>query len=123
MSEKTFEGGCACGHVRYLMQREPMFIHCCHCTWCQRESGSAFALNGLIESDEISLVAGNVEPVDTPTLSGKGQQIMRCPDCRVALWSFYSGAGDRVSFVRIGTLDSAGGFTPDIHIFTSTAQP
>ncbi len=117
------EGGCACRSVRYRMTTKPLFVHCCHCTWCQRESGAAFALNAMIEADRVELLQGEVEVVNTPTLSGKGQKISRCPNCRIAVWSNYSGAGDAVRFVRVGTLDEPGRFPPDIHIFTSTKQP
>jgi len=116
-------GGCDCGRVRYRMETPPMFVHCCHCRWCQRESGSAFALNAMIEHDRVTLVAGEVEMVDTPSASGKGQRIARCPSCRVAVWSNYAGAGDLVRFVRVGSLDEPDHLPPDIHIFTSTKQP
>ena len=117
------EGGCACRAVRYRMTSKPLFVHCCHCTWCQRETGTAFALNAMIEADRIELLQGEVEVVNTPSNSGKGQRITRCPQCRIALWSNYSGGGDAVRFVRVGTLDEPGRFPPDIHIFTSTKQP
>jgi hypothetical protein len=122
MSE-TFEGGCTCGAVRFRMTSRPLFVHCCHCTWCQRESGTAFALNAMIEADRVELLAGKPDAVTIPTNSGKGQKFMRCPTCRIALWSNYAGAGDLVNFVRVGTLDQAAKFPPDIHIFTSTKQP
>ena len=105
------------------MLTKPMFVHCCHCTWCQRETGTAFALNAMIEADRVELLQGDVEVVNTPSNSGKGQKISRCSKCRIALWSNYSGAGDAVRFVRVGTLAEPGGFPPDIHIFTSTKQP
>jgi hypothetical protein len=117
------EGGCTCRSVRYRMLTKPMFVHCCHCTWCQRETGAAFALNAMIETDRVELLQGEVEVINTPSNSGKGQKISRCPKCRIALWSNYSGAGDAVRFVRVGTLDEPGRFPPDIHIFTSTKQP
>ena len=120
---ESFEGKCTCGEVRYRMTSRPMFVHCCHCTWCQRETGTAFALNALIETDRVELIAGEPEVVDTPSNSGKGQKITRCPRCRIALWSNYGGAGDVVRFIRVGTLIDAGRFPPDIHIFTSTKQP
>ncbi len=91
--------------------------------WCQRETGSAFALNAMIESDRVQLLAGEVVIVDTPTNSGKGQRISRCPSCQVALWSNYAGAGDAVRFVRVGTLDDPTRLSPDIHIFTASKQP
>jgi hypothetical protein len=117
------EGGCTCRAVRYRMTSAPLFVHCCHCTWCQRESGSAFALNALIESDRVVLLQGQVDVVNTPSNSGKGQRIARCPHCRIALWSNYAGSGDAIRFVRVGTLDEATRIKPDIHIYTSTKQP
>jgi len=116
-------GGCGCRAVRYRMLTAPMFVHCCHCTWCQRETGSAFALNAMIEADRVVLLSGEVEAVNTPSNSGKGQKISRCPSCRIALWSNYAGAGESIRFVRVGTLDEAFRLAPDIHIFTSTKLP
>lgn len=121
--DPRLEGGCPCRQVRFRLTGRPLFVHCCHCSWCQRESGSAFALNAMIEADRVELLAGEPEVVATPSASGKGQKISRCPACRVALWSNYSGAGDAVRFVRVGTLDQPGRFPPDIHIFTATKQP
>lgn len=118
-----FDGGCDCGQVRYRMTSVPLFVHCCHCRWCQRETGSAFALNAMIESARVQLLAGKPELVQTPSNSGRGQKIARCPACRIALWSHYAGGGDVVSFVRVGTLDDPDRFPPDIHIFTASKQP
>ncbi|MDB6043083.1 MAG: glutathione-dependent formaldehyde-activating [Gammaproteobacteria bacterium] len=119
----TLEGGCTCRAVRYLMTSKPLFVHCCHCRWCQRETGSAFAHNALIEADRVVLQCGVPEAVNTPSNSGKGQKIIRCPQCRIALWSNYAGAGDALRFVRVGTLDEPDRLPPDIHIFTSSRQP
>ena len=119
----TFEGGCTCRQVRYRMASGPLFVHCCHCRWCQRESGAAFALNAMIEADRVTLLQGEVQVVDTPSNSGKGQRISRCPDCRIALWSNYADAGNAVHFVRVGTLDEPDRLPPDIHIFTASKQP
>lgn len=117
------EGGCDCGHIRYRMEVNPMIVHCCHCRWCQRESGAAFALNAMLESDRLTLPSGQAELVHTPSASGRGQDIARCPKCRLALWSHYPSAGPVLSFVRVGTLDEPDRLPPDIHIFTSTKQP
>jgi hypothetical protein len=116
-------GGCDCRRVRYCLHRRPLFVHCCHCSWCQRESGASFALNAMIEADQVELLSGEPDWINTPSASGKGQQIARCPTCRIALWSCYSGAGSLVRFVRVGTLDQPAQFPPDIHIYTSTKQP
>lgn len=117
------QGGCDCRTVRYRLESPPLFVHCCHCRWCQRESGASFALNAMIEADRVTLLAGTPEVGDTPSASGKGQKIARCPQCRVALWSNYSGAGPSVRFVRVGTLDEPDHLPPDIHIFTASKQP
>jgi len=120
---RPLEGGCTCCTVRYRMTSAPLFVHCCHCRWCQRETGASFALNAMIEADRVILLQGQPELVNTPSNSGKGQKIWRCPICRVAVWSNYSGAGDAVRFVRVGTLDEPDRLPPDIHIFTSSKQP
>jgi hypothetical protein len=117
------EGGCTCRAVRYRMETRPLFVHCCHCRWCQRETGASFALNAMIEADRVTLLQGELEVVATPSLSGNGQKISRCVKCRIAVWSNYSGAGNAVHFVRVGTLDQPDRLPPDIHIFTSSKQP
>jgi len=119
----ALEGGCACGAVRYAMTGGPMFVNCCHCRWCQRESGAAFALNAIIEADRVVLLKGTPEMVMTPSASGQGQNFARCPACRVALWSNYAGAGEALRFVRVGTLDQPDQLPPDIHIYTASKQP
>ena len=119
----SFDGGCTCGAVRYRMASAPLFVHCCHCRWCQRETGASFALNAMIEADRVELLKGAPEVVNTPSNSGKGQKIWRCPACRIAVWSNYAGAGDAVRFIRVGTLDEPDRLPPDIHIFTASKQP
>lgn len=122
-AEFTAEGGCACGAIRYRLTAAPLFVHCCHCLWCQRETGSAFVLNALIETACVERIKGAPNPIATPSESGKGQTFYRCPTCQVALWSYYVGARDAISFVRVGTLDDPAVITPDIHIFTASKQP
>jgi len=117
------EGGCDCRAVRYRMQSPPLFVHCCHCRWCQRESGASFALNAMIEADRVVELGEMPQLVDTPSNSGAGQLIARCPKCKVAVWSHYAGAGPVIKFVRVGTLDDPDLLPPDIHIFTESKQP
>jgi hypothetical protein len=116
-------GGCTCAQLRYRLTRVPMIVHCCHCRWCQRETGSAFVLNALIETSCLEVGAGQPQMVPTPTNSGKGQRIARCPSCRVALWSHYAGLGEALAFVRVGTLDEPDRLPPDVHIYTESKQP
>ena len=115
------EGGCACGEVRYRLTSEPMFVHCCHCLYCQRQTGSAFVINALIESDRVELLAGEPVVVDAPRDDGSAQRIFRCPTCQVALYSEYG--RPQVKFVRAGTLDQPASVSPDVHIFTRSKLP
>jgi hypothetical protein len=110
------EGGCACGAVRYRLTSDPLFIHCCHCLNCQRQTGSAFVINLLIETDRVELLAGDPQPVEVPRDDGSSQTIFRCPTCQVAVFSQYTHPG--VRFVRAGTLDQPSSVTPDVHIYT-----
>jgi hypothetical protein len=112
------EGGCACGAVRYRLTSESLFTHCCHCLNCQRQTGSAFVINLLIEADRVELVAGEPQPVDVPRDDGSKQRIYRCPACQVAVYSDYG--RPEVLFVRGGTLDEPSSVTPDVHIFTKS---
>ncbi len=112
------DGGCSCGDVRYRLASEPMFVHCCHCLNCQRQTGGAFVINLLIESDRVRLLSGEPQPVDVPRDDGSAQRIYRCPTCQVAVFSEYG--RPEVRFVRAGTLDEPGAITPDVHIFTKS---
>jgi hypothetical protein len=115
------QGGCGCRRVRYSFSVAPLITHCCHCRWCQRETGSAFVINALVETAALE-VTGETVTVDTPSASGRGQKIVRCPHCHVALWSHYGGGGPRLAFVRVGTLDDPTAFAPDVHIYTDSKQ-
>ena len=116
-------GGCACRAVRYRLRADPLIVHACHCTECQRLTGGAFAVNALIETDRLETLTG--EPREVPVIgtSGKPQAIFRCPACQTALWSHYPGAGAKLAFVRVGTLDEPARLPPDIHIYTRSKLP
>lgn len=122
---KTHTGGCSCGYVKYQVKSRPLVVHCCHCSYCQTQTGTAFVLNALFEADDIELLQGEVKEIVTPSPSGKGQTIARCPLCQVAIWSNYymRGLRERIRFLRVGTLDDPSLFPPDVHIFTTTKQP
>jgi hypothetical protein len=115
------EGGCSCGAVRYRLTSEPLFTNCCHCLSCQRQTGSAFVINLLIEADRVELLAGDPQPIDVPRDDGSTQRIFRCPSCQVAVFSRYT--REEVRFVRGGTLDEPASIQPDVHIFTRSKLP
>ena len=115
------EGGCACGAVRYRLASEPLFVHCCHCLNCQRQTGSAFVINLLIEANRVEVVTGEPMPVDVPRDDGSTQRIFRCPSCQVAVFSEYG--WPELRFVRGGTLDEPSAVEPDVHIYTRSKLP
>jgi hypothetical protein len=116
------EGGCACGAVRYRLTSGPMFVHCCHCTDCQRQVGSAFVVNALIETDRIEVQSGELAPSRMPTDSGRVHDVYRCTACGTALWADYGGR-PWLRFVRATTLDERAALKPDVHIFTRSKLP
>ena len=115
------EGGCSCGAVRYRLTAEPMFTHCCHCLNCQRQTGSAFVINLLLDADRVEMIAGEPQPVDVWRDDGSTQRIHRCPTCQVAVFSEYG--RPEVRFVRAGTLDDPSSVRPDVHIYTRSKVP
>ena len=132
------EGNCDCKHIRYRLEAKPLIVHCCHCRCkfylclshhqtnfpgCQRETGSSFALNAVIEASNVTILTTEPELINTPSQSGRGQKIARCPKCHIAVWSNYPNAGPLVRFIRVGTLENPDAFSPDIHIFASSKQP
>jgi hypothetical protein len=118
----NLEGGCACAAVRYRLLLPPLFTHCCHCRDCQRQSGSAFAINALIETDRIELLSGTPMARTVPTESGRPHVIFRCADCCTALWSDYGGRS-YLRFVRVGTLDRPEEIAPSVHLYTRSKLP
>jgi hypothetical protein len=120
-ARKKLTGGCSCGQVRYQLLAKPIRVHCCHCTDCQRHTGSAFVLNALIETSAIKILCGKLQAVPVPRAFGP-HDIYRCPKCKVALWSEYGGRS-QLRFVRVGTLDDSRAIKPDIHIYTETKVP
>ena len=91
-------GRCTCGRVQYRLRAE-------------------------LETEHLEVLGDPPVTIDTPSNSGKGQKIVRCPTCHVALYSHYAGMGDILAFVRVGTLEEAGSLAPDVHIFTACKQP
>ena len=115
-------GRCSCGDVTFRLTSPPMFVHCCHCLDCQRQTGSAFVLNALIEADRVEILSGTTEAITMPTDSGLPHDIYRCPKCRIAVWSTYGGR-KAIRFVRVGTLDNPAALSPDVHIYTRSRVP
>ena len=118
----ALEGGCACGRARYRLLSKPMFVHCCHCRDCQRQTGSAFVINALIETDRVEILSGETEGVPVPTDSGRPHVIHRCPGCRITLWS-HCGGRQALSFIQVGALDEPAALSRDLHVYTRSKLP
>jgi len=115
------KGGCACGEVRYRLTAEPLIVHCCHCLNCQRQTGSAFVINAMIEADRVELLSGDPVAIDVPRGASSTQRIWRCPTCQIAVYSRYTSG--KLRFVRAGTLDEPASVQPDVHIYTRSKVP
>lgn len=118
---KKLLGGCSCGAVRYQLLAPPIRVHCCHCTNCQNQTGSAFVLNAMIETSKIRTLRGKPQAVPVKRAYGP-HDIYRCAKCQVAVWSDY-GRRPNLRFVRVGTLDQPSALKPDIHIYTRAKAP
>lgn len=122
--ESRHEGGCACGQVRFRLEREPLFVHACHCTRCQRETGGPFAHHAMIEFSAFTVTAGEAEFVKVPTDSGNTHWVARCPACRTAMWNEHGARQSAVTrYVRVGTLDEPDRLPPRAHIYVRSRQP
>ncbi len=117
------KASCSCGEITFELTDRPIFVQCCHCRMCQRQSGTAFALNALIEADKVLHHTGTPEVIEMPSANPHGQQVSRCPTCKVAVWSVYPGAGPKFRFVRVGALEDPDQCPPQVHIFTQSKQP
>jgi hypothetical protein len=105
------DGGCECGRVRYRIEGEPIFVNCCHCRQCQKLSGSAFAMNAMIERDRVEVTAG-AEALESARGGGA-----RCSECGVILWGTHRFFCDAILFLRVGTLDEGERLAPSAHFF------
>lgn len=118
------DGGCACGQVRFRLLREPLFVHCCHCTRCQRETGGPFAHHAVIEHSALALLQGEPESVQVPSDSGQAHHVHHCPQCRSVLWNAWGQPRRAVSrYVRVGALDEPARCPPQAHIYVRSRQP
>jgi len=116
------DGQCSCGSVTYSMKKKPIVVHCCHCSECQRQTGTAFVLNAIIETDQFTC-DGPIREITLPTPSGMGQVVSRCTECGVAVFSSYLARQGKLRYIRVGTLDQPDKCPPDVHIFTSSKLP
>ena len=113
-------GGCQCGKLRYELTQAPTLVYTCHCTDCQRLSGSAFSLGVALPETGFRLTAGEPRALQRVPDSGRINTRFVCPDC--ASW-VYSQPRGGVIRVRAGSLDDRSWLRPTRHIWTRSKQP
>ena len=120
-------GGCVCGAIRYTVSRVPVNVYTCHCTDCQRITGSAFSI-GVVVTAQAFQLTGN-EPRPAPggiTVTGRVKTRWICPDCATTLYGgpkVGSEAPGAMRVIRGGTLDDTSWLQPSAHLWTRSAQP
>lgn len=115
-------GGCLCGTVRYRFEGEPLAFYACHCTDCQRQTGSAFGLSLVVRRDDLELVDGEPARFEVPMEDGRTKCGRFCGKCAARVW------GEPVRHpelfvLRPGSFDEPGSYRPWGDIWTSSAQP
>ncbi len=120
--QMPLRGGCQCGAVRYEITKPPLSVYACHCTECQRQSGSAFALSMPVARDSLSVVKGTPKAWRRTHESGRVIQCLFCADCGTRLYHNPE-ANPAVTIVKPGTLDDAKTLHAVGHIWTKSAQP
>lgn len=123
MAEGVLTGGCACGAVRYEIDAVPIFVNNCHCTLCQRQTGSTSVVNMFVEGDKLHQLSGETIRHVVKAGSGGDHVIVRCAACGTAMWSFYPRMGELGAGVRAGTLDDPAAVRPDAAIFVADRMP
>lgn len=114
-------GACQCRAVRYEISQEPLTIYACHCTDCQRQSGSAFSLSMIVPREAVTIVAGQPKEWIRRTESGRLVSCLLCGDCGSRLYHNPK-TNEAITIVKSGTLDESRGLDPVGHIWTRSAQ-
>ena len=116
-----YEGGCLCSAVRYRITEAPLNCYVCHCTDCQRRTGSAFAISLFVQRSAIVLTQRTTTPYSAHLADGRSKHGQSCAQCATRLWGEPAKA-PHLAVVQTGTLDNAGQFRPIAHIWTRSAQ-
>lgn len=115
-----YTGGCQCGAVRYTLNAEPMRVMACHCTECQRQSGSAFGMSMLVKRSDL-VVTGTLKSFTRTADSGNANTGAFCPECGNRIYNVPGYAEDRL-VLKPGTLDDTSWVHPQAFIWMKSAQ-
>ncbi len=114
-------GGCLCGDVRYSLAEEPLTLYACHCTDCQRQTGSSFALSLVVRRNALQIVRGRPQEYALQLSDGRTKRSSLCSRCSTRIWNPSSVSG--LAVLEAGTLDDTSWLRPVGHIWTRSAQP
>lgn len=117
-----YSGRCLCGATEYRVTDKPLIVYACHCTDCQKRSGSAFGLSMWILRTAIEVTKGEPALHVSSTEDGRIRHGRICAKCGIRLWSEPQ---NRPNFavVRPGTLRDTSWLRPAAHLWTRSAQP
>ena len=115
------EGGCLCGKVHYSGEAEPIFVGVCHCTSCQKASGTAFNTVVAVPKAAVS-VSGPVSTYQGRGDTGKATYRRFCPECASPIAIEAEVMAD-VVMIPVGTLDDTSAIKPAMQIYCDSAQP
>ena len=113
-------GGCLCSDIRYRLDEDPLTVYACHCSDCQRQTGSSFSLSMVVRREALKRVQGEAVEYLVELSDGRRKQSSYCPRCTTRLWSPSRGAD--LVVVEPGTLDDASWVRPVGHIWMRSAQ-
>ena len=115
-------GRCACGAVRYRVNAEPVTLYACHCTDCQRRTGSAFGLSMIVPRESVVLESGTLVDLKATMPDGRVSHNKACSACSIRLWGEPAKLPQFI-IIRPGTLEDTSWIRPVAHIWTRSAQP
>ena len=122
MPANKYSGGCQCGAIRYDILGAPELLLACHCTDCQRQSGSAFGMTLVVSEEDFQLTKGDVKTYSLKSAAGRPKLGAFCPNCGTRIYHKPEWRKGMVS-VKPGTLDDTSGLKPTLHLWTSSKQP
>ena len=117
-----YTGRCFCEETRYRITAEPLTLYACHCTDCQKRTGSAFGLSMWVPRTAIEVTTGEATLQVLKGPDGRGRPGRMCPQCGARLWSEPE-KRPTLAVLRAGTLDDTSWLRPVAHIWTRSAQP
>ena len=117
-----YTGQCLCGAVQYKVNEGPLVVYACHCTDCQKRSGSAFGLSMWVHRNAIEVTKGEATLQTLKHSDGRPRFVRICAECGTRLWS-EPAKRQELAVIRPGTLNDTSSLRPAAHIWTRSAQP